>query len=71
MSRFQASRLGHDKLVRLLLDCGADTNIGHHDKTQDISIISRCSSVVTRSMSKNKNNRNSQLLDKSILKGIL
>ena len=54
----QASRLGHDLMVRLLLDWGAEMRSVHHNSSirshHDLSIISRCSSVVTRSMSKKK-----------------
>merc|ERR1712126_209834 len=53
----QESRLGHDLMVRLLLDWGAEMKSVHHDSSVrriDLSIISRCSSVVTRSMSKKK-----------------
>ena len=60
-----AMRLGHSSLVRLLLDWGAETMSGHDssfmrtvtDTTTnllDVSIISRCSSVVTRAMSKRR-----------------
>ena len=89
----QATRLGHHRMARLLLDWGAELGSGtsKHNTTQvsreyysyyisimlycnawqvsasplDVSILSRCSSVVTRSMSsKRKGPKN--VLDKSI-----
>ena len=61
-SLHQASRLGHQQLVRFLLDYGAEMKtgndtIGHNETTEkklDVSILSRCSGIVTRSMSKKK-----------------
>jgi len=69
----QASRLGHQQLVRLLLDCGAEMKTGHDtssisDKSHDVSILSKCSSIVTRSMSKKKSKVEN--LDKSFLKSL-
>ena len=54
-----AMRLGHSALVRTLLDWGAETRSGHDSSFMrpspstatnllDVSVISRCSSVVTR-----------------------
>ena len=72
----QASRLGHQQLVRLLLDYGAEMKTSHDtidynetaEKNHDDSILSRCSSIVTRSMSKKKSKVEN--LDKSFLKGL-
>ena len=72
----QASRLGHQQLVRFLLDYGAEMKtgndtIGHNEITEkklDVSILSRCSSIVTRSMSKKKSKVEN--LDKSFFKGL-
>ena len=59
----QASRLGHERMIRLLLDWGAEmrsSGAQSHNNTlpssrkHDISLLSSCSSVVTRSMSKRK-----------------
>ena len=67
----QASRLGHERMIRLLLDWGAEMRSGtSHNNTlpssrkHDISLLSTCSSVVTRSMSKRKerSTRNSNML---------
>ena len=59
-----AMRLGHSTLVRLLLDWGAETMSGHDSSFMrtsptttnllDVSIISHCSSVVTRAMSRRR-----------------
>ena len=60
-------------MIRLLLDWGAEMRSGtSHNNTlpssrkHDISLLSSCSSVVTRSMSKRKerNTRNSNMLMK-------
>jgi len=72
----QASRLGHQQLVRLLLDYGAEMKTSYDaidynetaEKNHDDSILSRCSSIVTRSMSKKKSKVEN--LDKSFLKGL-
>ena len=69
----QASRLGHERMIRLLLDWGAEmrsSGAQSHNNTlpssrkHDISLLSRCSSVVTRSMSKSKerSTRNGKML---------
>ena len=67
----QASRLGHERMIRLLLDWGAEMRSGtSHNNTlpssrkHDISLLSSCSSVVTRSMSKRKerSTRNNNML---------
>ena len=67
----QASRLGHQRMIRLLLDWGAEMISGaSHNNTlpssrkHDVSILSSCSSVVTRSMSKRKerSTRNGKML---------
>ena len=67
----QASRLGHERMIRLLLDWGAEMRSGtSHNNTlpssrkHDISLLSTCSSVVTRSMSKRKerSTRNNNIL---------
>ena len=56
----QASRLGHQRMIRLLLDWGAEMRSGsggshnNTDNKHDISLLSSCSSVVTRSMSKRR-----------------
>merc|ERR1719282_2096279 len=46
----QASRMGHDLMARVLLDWGAEMRSVNHDssvRSHDVSIFSRCSSVVT------------------------
>jgi len=69
----QASRLGHERMIRLLLDWGAEmrsSGAQSHNNTlpssrkHDISLLSSCSSVVTRSMSKSKerSTRNGKML---------
>ena len=64
----QASRLSCPELVRLLLDWGADQQVGLMDRTggsiRNMSIISRSSSVITRSMTKTKK---SEGLNKSLM----
>ena len=80
----QASRLGHQKMVRLLLDSGAEMRSGRDtsmmntttnimNSTTNImnsSIISRCSSVVTRSMSK-REKAEVEGLDKSFVNRVV
>jgi len=67
----QASRLGHQGMIRLLLDWGAEMRSGsgaqshnNTDNKHDISLLSTCSSVVTRSMSKRRegNSRNTKMM---------
>ena len=70
-----AKRLGHEAMVRLLLDWGAEMMSGHdssfmrtspatNSNMLNVSLISHCSSVVTRSMSKRKerNTKNSKMI---------
>ena len=71
----QASRLGHQKMVRLLLDSGAEMRSGRDtsmmNSTTNImnsSIITRCSSVVTRSMSKREKAEVEGLVTRSMSK---
>ena len=69
----QASRLGHERMIRLLLDWGAEmiSGVSHNmnitlpsSSKPDVFILSSCSSVVTRSMSKRKerSTRNGKML---------
>ena len=70
----QARRLGHERMIRLLLDWGAEMKSGSggfslnttlpSSRRHDTSILSTCSSVVTRSMSKRKerNTKNSKMI---------
>ena len=68
----QASRLGHQRMIRLLLDWGAEMTSASNSKLDNTqpasrrhdSILSSCSSVVTRSM----NNRRESSVNKSFLK---
>ena len=68
----QASRLGHERMIRLLLDWGAEMTSASNSKLDNTqpasrrhdSILSSCSSVVTRSM----NNRRESSVNKSFLK---
>ena len=64
----QASRLSCPELVRLLLDWGADQKVGLMDRTgesmRNMSIISRSSSVMTRSMTYKAEGLNKSLMVK-------
>ena len=62
----QASRLSYPELVRLLLDWGADQKLGLMDRTggsiRNMSILSRSSSVMTRSMTNKAEGLNRSLM---------
>jgi len=66
----QASRLSCPELVRLLLDWGADQKVGLMDRTggsiRNMSILSRSSSVITRSMTNKAEGLNKSLMVKQI-----
>ena len=68
----QASRLSCPELVRLLLDWGANQQVGTMDRTggsiRDMSIMTRISSVMTRSMTNKVEGLNKSLLIRHTVK---